>query len=253
MDFVLTSDLDWSSDYCIENFLAIAARFSITPTVFVTHESAAIGKAAEKGRVELGIHPNFLPPSTHGDSFESILAHVLGLVPKPVAVRCHRYIAGPAIERMLAERGLRIDSNTCRHLECGLAPVDLPSGLLRLPVFFEDDFHWMQGMTWRFTDHAPAFFSPGLKILNFHPFFVALNIPDATFYSRHKPHIPTLAADDASRCRHRGKGSRTFLIEALTAIRAAGHGFVTLGELAKSLGLRAPARRIADAAVPEGA
>ena len=53
MEFVLTSDLDWASEYCIENFLFIADRFSIKPTIFVTHESAAIRKAHEAGRVEL--------------------------------------------------------------------------------------------------------------------------------------------------------------------------------------------------------
>jgi polysaccharide deactylase WbmS-like protein len=243
MDFVLTSDLDWASDYCIENFLALAARYSIRPTIFVTHASAAIAKADRDGRVELGIHPNFLPPSTHGDSFENILTHVLGLVPQAVAVRCHRYLAGPEIERMLAERGLRIDSNACRHLEGGLAPLDLPIGLRRLPVFFEDDFHWLQAMSWRFADHASAFFSPGLKILNFHPFFVALNAPDAAFYLCHKPRIPTLSANEAAQLRHRGKGAGTFLIEALAAIRAAGHRFVTLSELAHSLGHGALSRR----------
>jgi hypothetical protein len=243
MDFVLTCDLDWASEYCIENFLALMGRFSLTPTVFVTHKSAAIGEAARLGRVELGIHPNFLPPSTHGDSFADILSHVLGLVPRPVAVRCHRHIAGPEIEAALVERGLTLDSNTCRHLERGLAPVDLPSGLRRLPVFFEDDFHWMHGMTWRFSDHAGAFFSPGLKVLNFHPFFAALNIPDAAFYLRHKHRIRTLTAADAARWRHQGEGAATFLLEALTAIRAAGHRFITLGELAENLSPRAPVRR----------
>jgi hypothetical protein len=243
MDFVLTSDLDWASDYCIENFLAIAARFSVKPTIFVTHESAAIRKAAREGRVELGIHPNFLPHSTHGECIESILAHVLGLAPHAAAVRCHRYVAGPEIERALAERGLRIDSNVCCHLERGLAPVDLATGLLRLPVFFEDDVHWMHGMSWRFADHASAFFSAGLKILNFHPFFVALNTPDAAFHQRHKPHIPTLSADKAAKFRHGGKGAGTFLIESLTAIRAAGHRFVTMGELAEGIGHAAPTRR----------
>ena len=82
MDFVLTCDLDWASEYCIGNFLALMGRFSLTPTVFVTHKSAAIGEAARLGRVEPGIHPNFPPPSTHGDSFAHILSGDHGLVPR---------------------------------------------------------------------------------------------------------------------------------------------------------------------------
>lgn len=42
VDFVLISDLDWCSGCCAENFLSIAGLFSIQPTIFVTHRSAAI-------------------------------------------------------------------------------------------------------------------------------------------------------------------------------------------------------------------
>jgi hypothetical protein len=235
MEFVLTADLDWASEYCIAHFLAIADRLAVKPTVFVTHESAAIRAAERDGRVELGVHPNFAPASTHGDSIERVLGHVMALAPEALAVRCHRHIRGPEIERALAVRGLRIDSNTCRHLEPGIAPVALASGLLRLPVFFEDDVNWIQARSWRFADHAPAFFSPGLKILNFHPFFVALNAPDAAFYQRHKSKIQTLDARGAAELRHAGQGSESFLVEAVAAIRAAGRGFVTLGALAERL------------------
>jgi hypothetical protein len=235
VEFVLTSDLDWASEYCIENFLSIVDRFSVKPTIFVTHESAALREASSEGRVELGIHPNFLQRSTHGETINGILQHVLDLAPHAIAVRCHRHFAGPEIESALAAQGLRIDSNTHRHLEHEIAPIELASGLLRLPVFFEDDCHWMQNRTWRFRDHEADYFSAGLKILNFHPFLVALNAPDAAFYLRHKWRIPTLTADDAARWRCKGDGAATFLVEAIGAIYTAGHRFVTLGEMAESL------------------
>jgi Polysaccharide deacetylase len=236
VEFVLSADLDWASEYCIENFLSIADRFAIQPTIFVTHASAAIRKASREGRVELGIHPNFLQPSTHGESIGSIIEHVLELAPRATSVRCHRHVAGREIERALSAHGLRIDSNTHRHLQRGLAPIELPSGLLRLPVFFEDDIHWAQNMTWRFCDHERDFFSPGLKILNFHPFLVSLNAPDAAFYQRHKRHIPTLTASDAARLRHQGDGIATFLIETIRVIQASGCRFVSLSEMAEGLG-----------------
>src|SRR5205085_10902215 len=140
----------------------------------------------------------------------------------------------------LKAHGLRIDSNTYRHLEPGLVPVGLPSGLMRLPVFFEDDCHWLQNTSWRFQQYEAGFFSPGLKILNFHPFLVALNAPDAAFYLRHKHLIPTLSADEAEYVRYQGHGASTFLIEAISAIQAAGHRFVTLYELAATLTRKTP-------------
>jgi hypothetical protein len=229
--YVLTADLDWASEYCIAHFLGIARRFSIRPTLFVTHESATVREAEEAGLVELAIHPNFLPGSSHGTSPEAVIGHMLRLVPAARAVRCHRYFDTAPVEAALAARGLRVDSNSIRHLASEIAPEQRASGVLRLPVFFEDDVHWRHDNSWHFGEHAPAFFSGGLKILNFHPFFVALNVADAAFYEVHRGLIPTLTADQAARLANGGTGAGTFLVDALTAVRAAGHRFVTLGEL----------------------
>ena len=235
MDFVLTSDLDWASEDCVAVFLEIAERFAIKPTIFVTHKSPATRCAAAAGKVELGIHPNFLPGSDHGADAGSVIDTVLALVPQAMAVRAHRYLGSPVISALLAERGLTIDSNVCRHLIAGIEHEFLPAGVIRLPVFFEDDIHWTQGGDWRFETCRQSFLSPGLKILNFHPFLVALNVPDGAFYRRHKRYIRTLTCEQAAHLGHRGPGARSFLLEAIGAILAAGHRFVTLGELAAGL------------------
>ena len=231
-DFVLTADIDWASEYCIEHFLSVTERFSVTPTLFVTHESPAIRKAEREGRAELAIHPNFLAGSSHGVSTNAVIDHVLKLVPNALAVRYHRYLGAPKAEEILAKRGLRYDSNVFRHLESGLLPERLASGLLRLPVFFEDDVHWDGGHSWDFREHAADFFSPGLKVLNFHPFFVALNVPNASFYARQKRHITSLTEQEAALLRHPGAGTASFLIMCLEAIVAAGYRFRSLGDLA---------------------
>src|SRR5260370_15544942 len=92
MDFVLTADIDWASEYCIEYFLGITDRFRVKPTLFVTHESHVIRDAVDAGRVELGIHPNFLPASTHGDNPEAVVDHLFSIVQRPLAGRCHFYL-----------------------------------------------------------------------------------------------------------------------------------------------------------------
>ena len=233
---MLTSDLDWASEDCIEDFLQIARRYAIRPTLFVTHASEAVRQASAAGQVELGIHPNFLSGSDHGNDPSSVIDFVLRLVPDAKAVRAHRYIDSPYISALLAARGLAIETNLCRHLETGIVAEGLPSGLLRLPVFFEDDIHWSAGHDWNFETYRHAFLAPGLKVLNFHPFFVALNVPDAAFYQRHKQLIRTLSRDQAAQLAHRGSGARSFLLETIDAMLAAGHRFVTLGELAAHLG-----------------
>ncbi|HEY2892235.1 MAG TPA: hypothetical protein VGJ31_16485 [Dongiaceae bacterium] len=235
MDFVLTSDLDWASEDCVADFLQIAGRFSIKPTMFVTHDSAVVRRAAASGLADLGIHPNFLPGSDHGKDPASVLDFVQRLAPKAIAMRAHRYIGSPEISSLIAARGLTIDSNLCRHLAPGIAPEIMPGGVVRLPVFFEDDIHWMEGGDWSFETYRDGFLAPGLKILNFHPFFVALNAPDAAFYQRHKQLIKSLTGEQAARLRHQGAGARCFLIEAITAVLDSGHRFVGLGALAAGL------------------
>jgi hypothetical protein len=75
------------------------------------------------------------------------------------------------------------------------------------------------------------FFSDGLKILNFHPFMLATNCPDSSFYSRVRRHIPTLDAEQAKALCHDGIGERDFLLRLLNEVRRRGLKFYTLGEL----------------------
>ena len=238
MDYVLSSDIDWASEYCIEKLLAITARYEVTPTLFVTHESSVIQKALNEGRVELGIHAKFLPNSSHGNDVDGVIDHLLSIVPHAIAVRCHAYTDGTHIAKALVRRGFGIDSNICCHLQRDLRPLYHWCRLLRLPVFFEDDVHWDRGGQWSFDRYASDFFSSGLKILNFHPFFVALNVPDADFYARHKSYIKTLTRGQARLLRYDGPGVETFLVEAIEQILDAGHRFVTIGELACKMGNR---------------
>jgi hypothetical protein len=233
--FVLTGDVDWASEHCIERYVDHAASHGIVPTLFVTHRSAAIERAAAAGKVHLGIHPNFLPGSSHGTGPDAVLDYVFDLVPEPVASRSHCFADDSHIAAALARRGVAVDSNICCHLQEGLPVLNHWNGIKRLPVFFEDDVHWERGGSWAFDDYGAAFASPGLKILNFHPFIWALNTPDAEFYAGHRAHIPTLTGDQADALRHRGPGSATFLDEIIAWVRETGGEFVSLPQLCETL------------------
>ena len=188
--FVLTADVDWASEDCLEAYVAMAVERGIKPTLFVTHRSAVIERAAADGLVELGIHPNFLTGTTHGATIDAIFAHVLDLVPTPVASRCHAFFDNSHVAMAAARHGITVDSNLLCHMQGGLRGLRHWNGVLRLPVFFEDDCHWHRGASWHFDDHVAAFASSGLKILNFHPFMWALNACSAEFYASHKTLCP---------------------------------------------------------------
>jgi hypothetical protein len=237
--FVLTSDVDWASEFAVERLLAFAEGREIRPTVFVTHKSAALDRARAAGKVDLGIHPNFVPGSSHGGDADTVIAHCLDLVPNTKLWRSHAFMDGTHIALKLHASGIRIDSNLCLYLQRGLVPLEHWVGIRRFPVFWEDDVHWHRGGFWDFARYRSAFFTPGLKVVNVHPFIFALNISDDEMYRSVKAHIPTLNPKSAAGLRWGGPGPADFLADLADSVRAQGLRWHTLSELA-SLTLPAP-------------
>jgi hypothetical protein len=136
----------------------------------------------------------------------------------------------------LTARGLRIDSNVCLFLQPGLKPQHHWSGLVRLPCFWEDAVHWYRGFAWDFAPLRRTFLTPGLKILNVHPFMFTLNIPNGATYARHKYLIPTLNAQSAGPLRFQGPGPATFLAALIDCVHAEGFSFTSIDNLVTELG-----------------
>ena len=128
---------------------------------------------------------------------------------------------------------MRYDSNLCLYLQEGLTPLRHQSGLLRFPVFWEDDDHWAQtGGNWTVSEFLDAFLTPGLKIIAVHPLHVYLNTPDGdTFASVKAEAYASLGGDERRSLRHEGAGTRTILIELLERLTEMGHRFHSLAEL----------------------
>ena len=232
--FCFTSDIDWASDYCIRDLSALLSDFQVTPTLFVTHASAALTELHAQGKADLGVHPNFGPGSSHGESVPDVVDSVLRLVPSAESYRSHRFADSTPIALEMAKRGLTYDSNLCLHKQPGIEPLRHASGMLRYPVFFEDDVNWLRAPgDW--TLDVDEFLSPGLKILNFHPFFVAANIPSLEYYESIRPHIQTLDEASIARVRYSGEGTRTFLLRLLEALAGRRERFYTLQSLHRML------------------
>ena len=82
-----------------------------------------------------------------------------------------------------------------------------------------------------FDEYAEAFFTPGLKVVNAHPFLFALNAQDGNFYKRVKTQTKTLTDEGAGKWINKEPGSATFLREMLDEIHRRGYRFHTLGQL----------------------
>ena len=158
---------------------------------------------------------------------------MLGLFPRARAFRSHAFADSTLIVRAMKARGIAYDSDLCLFMQRGLVPLRHGAGTLRLPVFWEDDCHWdLTGADWQLERYLEEFFTPGLKILNVHPFSFAANVPDDAFYAREKHHATTATTEECLAFRHQGAGTRTFVTALLEAAAARGAAFKTLQEIA---------------------
>lgn len=226
--FVLTSDADWASEGCMSIFMEIVEAAGIVPMVFATHSSRILETGLRRGRLEVGLHPNFLPNSTHGASPDEVLSHLRVLFPTARAFRSHSYVESSRLCLKLQDAGFAFDSNLCLQGQSGLCPLHHWTGLIRYPVFWEDDIHWMCDGHWNFAVQEESFFTPGLKIINVHPFNLALNIPDQNWYEQTRDMAATLSAPQARALAFNGLGTATFLADLIAAVHRRGHRFHSL-------------------------
>jgi hypothetical protein len=233
--FCLTSDIDWASPFCTDDLIRLVQSLGVTPTLFATHDCPVVKTFLESHPDDVGVHPNFRPGSTHGMDLLAVIDYVFALCPRAKTFRSHAFYDSTDILLEMSKRGVTYDSNLCLYLQPHIVPLRLGvPGITRFPVFWEDDCHWAHtGGMWSFESFADAFTSPGLKIVNVHPFMIAANIPSAEYYTDVKKHLTTLTSDQVNAIRHNGPGARTFLIDLITFVQAQRLSFYTLRELHK--------------------
>jgi hypothetical protein len=228
-DVYLTLDLDWAPDAAIDAAAEILEGAGCRATWFVTHRTPALDRLRDSELFELGVHPNFLPGSTHGQEPEEVLRHVLEIVPEARCVRAHAaFQSGPVLK---AIRGLSQIELDCSVMLPGLEharPVPYGDGvqtLWRVPNFWSDDYEAeMREPNWALDGR---FSVPGTKILIFHPIHVALNSSDQGGYSQLKRRGGARAGwsgEQIDSLRRDGSGAATLLEQIASRLGRAGGG-----------------------------
>jgi hypothetical protein len=223
-EFILTFDLDWAADAAIDEVAELLIARGMKATWFVTHAGEAVDRLRRRPDLfELGVHPNFLPGSTHGATPEAVLEEVLRIVPEAVSFRPHSVVySGRLLELIMTKTRLRIDSTFLLPGVEGIRPFvyrQFGGELTRVPFFWADDYELGQKLPdW----NASRFFKvEGLKVLDFHPTHVWLNSRSAAGYRemRTRGVAPaSMTPADGERLRSEGRGARTFLLEVLDQI-----------------------------------
>lgn len=224
----ITLDVDWAPDFAIEAAAARLRDAGVCATWFVTHASPAVDRLRERPDLfELGVHPNFFPASSHGDSLDEVLAHVKALVPEALSVRPHGlYQSSRVLAAIARDERLRVDASLFLPGHPHLRPVRqwlLGTSITRIPYFWSED-HEM-GRDEPAWSLEPLLADDGLKVLNFHPIHVFLNSADEAPYRALQASSRSLLDADqavAERHVHGGAGTLTVFEQAVEHLRRAG-------------------------------
>ena len=230
-----TSDLDWASEPAVLQMLEYFADKNIHPTIFMTHFSECAMEYARQGKVDLGIHPNFIQPSSQGSSVDEIVDYCLALLPEVKVFRCHRWYASNDIYDILYHKGLRYDSNICTLLEI-VTPFRHRSKMISFPVFFEDGAWLYHNLSLDFQANISLFDQVGFKIINIHPMHFVLNTPYFRYMRDIKDRLPrdqwnSLTERDIQALQNKKQiGIQDFLREMVSHYQATGMKQYTLRE-----------------------
>lgn len=219
---ILTFDTDWCPDFAIDFIADVLVKNAVAATWFITHDSPAIRRLWRYPELfEIGIHPNFLPQSTHGDSPAAVLSYCFGIAPGARSARTHGLAQSTPILGEMMRAGVAVDVSLFLPGSSNLQPHGFRyygKALLRVPYNWEDDYEMSQPRrSWSFEGWAHG--RPGLRVLDFHPIHVYLNAPDVARYEAIKQVLKSSVSKVAQAAAElhvcRSEGPRTFFEEAV--------------------------------------
>jgi hypothetical protein len=227
-DVFVTLDIDWAPDAAVDAAARILESAGCRATWFVTHETPQLERIRDSELFELGLHPNFLPGSSHGDDPEQVLRHVLAIAPEARCVRTHAaFQSGPVLKAIRGFPQIELD---CSVMLPGLEharPVPYGDGiqtLWRVPNYWSDDYEAeMREPNWALDGR---FSVPGVKVLIFHPIHVALNSTNQDAYGQLKRSgdLRGWSGEEIDSLRGDGSGAATLLEEVASRLGGAGGG-----------------------------
>lgn len=233
--FCFTSDVDWASESVLDIFLNDFCKLDLKLTLFVTHESEIINQFKAKGFIERGIHPNFLPNSSHGEGFRTVIENCLKFAPEAECFRSHRFFDVTDITHLLHdEYGFKYASNLGTIMQPEIRPILHESGLIRFPVFFEDGTHLYHKLDLNIEKYLKQFTLPGIKIISIHPMNYVINVSDIKHMRSIKDTLSgeeynSMTTATINQLKNRNKGIKAFVKEIVTLAKQ--YKILSLNEL----------------------
>src|SRR3984957_2921405 len=145
MKAAVTFDIDWAPDCAIDFAANLLGERGGKSTWFVTHLSPAVERLRScPDLFELGIHPNFMPKSSHGVEPEQVLKTCMEFVPEAVSVRTHGLLqSGDLFDFVMSLTPVTFDVSLFhpRALQVDVVKYERFGQILwRVPYVWEDDY-----------------------------------------------------------------------------------------------------------------
>jgi hypothetical protein len=192
--YFLTFDIDWAPDFVIEYVLDLLSKHNKFGTFFTTHDTPMNKEIIKRGHI-LGIHPNFLPNSSHGNSVEEIIKQCLKFAPNAWCLRTHAlFWSTPLMHEIVVKfPQLTLDVSIFTHhskyvhkFESEISSTD-GNKFYRCTYNYEDDAEFSQ-----YNSTKSSIFYGDLNGFNFHPIHLYLNSSDGNEYFKLKNAIGNL-------------------------------------------------------------
>ena len=228
INICMTHDLDWASDFVIDNMLELLDKHSIISTIFCTHK-------VKINKHELGIHPYF----KHGEQAEDeTFQNILNKIPNAKGSRSHRLLIHNNLFNHYKKFGLDYDSN-CLMQNQLTQPFFTFKGVLEFPIYYEDDLSF-----YPHNSLNPLKLSSELLKLNnatvtfnFHPIHLYLNTKSLAHYEKARPDLNN--EKNLKKHINNGYGVKTKFLELLKILDDhlwnIHYNYKTLGEINKKI------------------
>jgi hypothetical protein len=239
--FCFTSDVDWASEDVMIEYFNIINPLDIKPTLFVTHKSELIESNYKLGKIERGIHPNFLENSSHGNSFKEIAETCIQFAPEAYGFRSHRLFDVTDITHLLKnEYNFKYVSNLGTILQTNIKPILHESGLIHIPIFFEDGTHLYNQLDLNFKKYLDLFITPGIKIISFHPMNFVFNSPNMTFMRQIKDSLTreeynNISITTINNLKNKNEGIGQTVIDIVKFVKENNYPIMSLNEIYNNL------------------
>ena len=235
--FCFSSDVDWASENVMKEYFHIIDRLDLKPTLFVTHESKIIEQNFKLGKIDRGIHPNFMENSSQGNSFDEIASYCVKLAPEAYGFRCHRFFEVNDVTHLLKTKYLlKYVSNVSTILQANIRPFLHRSGLVNIPVFLEDGTVLYNQLDLDFKKYLSLFNTPGIKTISFHPMNFVFNSPNMSFMRHIKDSLTreeysNITTENIDKLRNMGMGITQTILDIVKYVKEKHFPIMSLNEI----------------------